>query len=102
MWGNVKNCITDSAGLWAGWLGVRVPTDLFTTAFRPALGPIQPPIQCEPGSLPMELRRPGREADHSPPSNAEVNNAWNYTSNPPIRLQGVVSVKSTRTTLPLP
>jgi hypothetical protein len=26
-----------------------------------------PPIQWEPGSLFTELKRPGREADHSPP-----------------------------------
>jgi hypothetical protein len=25
---------------------------------------------------------PGREADHSPPSSAEVKNAWSYTSTP--------------------
>jgi hypothetical protein len=32
----------------------------------------------------------GREDDHSPPSSAEVNNAWSYTSTPSIRLRGVV------------
>jgi hypothetical protein len=37
-----------------------------------------------------ELKRPGREADQSPPSSAEVKSAWSYTSTPPIRLQGVV------------
>jgi hypothetical protein len=26
--------------------------------------------------------RPGREADHSPPSSAVVKNAWSYTSTP--------------------
>jgi hypothetical protein len=38
-----------------------------------------------PASYPMrtEAKRPGREADHSPPSNAEVKNPWNYTSIPP-------------------
>jgi hypothetical protein len=30
------------------------------------------------------------EADHSPPSSAEVKNAWSYTSTPPVRLHGVV------------
>jgi hypothetical protein len=34
--------------------------------------------------------RQGREADHSPPSSAEVKNAWSYTSTPPIFLHGVV------------
>jgi hypothetical protein len=36
------------------------------------------------------VKRPGLEADHSPPSSDEVKNAWNYTSTPPIRLHGVV------------
>jgi hypothetical protein len=35
------------------------------------------------------VKRSGREADHSPPSSAEVNE-WSYTSTPPIRLHGVV------------
>jgi hypothetical protein len=29
---------------------------------------------------------PGREADHSPRSSAEVKNAWRYTSTPSLRL----------------
>jgi hypothetical protein len=33
---------------------------------------------------------PGGEADHSPPSGAEVKNEWSYTSTHPIRLHGVV------------
>jgi hypothetical protein len=45
---------------------------LFTTASRPALGPTQPPIQLVPGVLFLEVKRQGREADHSPPSSAEV------------------------------
>jgi len=36
-----------------------------------------------------EVKRPGREADYSPPSSTEVN-AWSYTSTPPVRLHGVV------------
>jgi hypothetical protein len=45
---------------------------LFTTAFRTALGPTQPPIQWIPGALSLGVKRQGREADHSPSSNAEV------------------------------
>jgi hypothetical protein len=41
------------------------------------------------GSFPG-VKRLGREADHSSPSNAEVKNEWSYTSTPPIRLHGVV------------
>jgi hypothetical protein len=36
------------------------------------------------------LRRPGHEADHSPPSSAEVKDAWRYTSISSIFLHGVV------------
>jgi hypothetical protein len=61
-----------------------------TTSSRKVLGPTQPPIQRLPGILSLGLKRPGREADHSPPSSAEVKNAWSYTSTRPIRLHGVV------------
>jgi hypothetical protein len=30
----------------------------------------------------LGVKRPGREADHSPPSSTEVKNAWSYTSAP--------------------
>jgi hypothetical protein len=65
---------------------------LFTTAAsRPALGPTQPPFQRVPGVHSLGVKRPGRDdADHAPPSSAEVKNAWNYTSTPPICLYGVV------------
>jgi hypothetical protein len=61
---------------------------LFTTAFRTALGPTQPPIQWARGVLSLGVKRPEREADHSHPSSAEVKNEWSYTSTPPIRLHG--------------
>jgi hypothetical protein len=37
-------------------------------------------------SLSLGAKLPYRESDHSPPSSAEVKNAWIYTSTPPIRL----------------
>jgi hypothetical protein len=37
-----------------------------------APGPTQPPIQWLPGAFPREVKRPGREVYHSPPSSAEV------------------------------
>jgi hypothetical protein len=55
---------------------------LFDTVSRPALGPTQSSIQWVPGELSLGVKRPEREADHSPPSNAEVKNAWSYTSTP--------------------
>jgi len=45
-----------------------------------------------PGALSLGGKWPGREADHSCPSNAEVKNAWSYTSTPPIRLHGMVFI----------
>jgi hypothetical protein len=63
---------------------------LLTTASKQALWPTQPPMQWVPGSLSLWAKRPVREADHSPPSNAEVKNAWSYNFTPPIPLHGVV------------
>jgi hypothetical protein len=56
---------------------------LFSMSSRPVLGPTQPPIQRVPGALSPELKRQGREADHSLPTSAEVKKRWIYTSTPP-------------------
>jgi hypothetical protein len=45
---------------------------LFTTVSRPALEPTQPTIQWVPGALFLGVKQPGREANHSPTSSAEV------------------------------
>jgi hypothetical protein len=37
-----------------------------------ALGPTQPPVQWVPGVISLGVKRPRREADHSPPSSAKV------------------------------
>jgi hypothetical protein len=42
----------------------------------------QPPIQWVPGALSLGVKRPGREADHSPPASVEVKRMWIYTSTP--------------------
>jgi hypothetical protein len=42
------------------------------TASTTALGPTQPPIQWVPGALSLRVKRPGREADHTTQSGAEV------------------------------
>jgi hypothetical protein len=90
----------DSDWLRTGWSGFeswcRLGIFLFTTASRTALRPTQPPIQRVPGALSLGVKRPGRETDHSPPSSAEVRNAWSYTSTHPIRLYGVVLSKKHR------
>jgi hypothetical protein len=62
---------------WYSTFFVRVPPDIFplSSVSRPALGPTQPPVQWVPGVLsPGVKARPGRDADHSPPSSAEVVN----------------------------
>jgi hypothetical protein len=55
-------------------------TFTFTTVSRQALGRTQYPIQWVPQALSLRLKRPKREADHSPPSSSEVKNEWSYTS----------------------
>jgi hypothetical protein len=58
--------------------GVRFPaeevTSLLVTASRPSLGPTQPPIQWAPWVSSLRVKQSEREADHSPPSSAEVKN----------------------------
>jgi hypothetical protein len=55
---------------------VRVPVGsinfLFSMLSRPALGSTQRPIQWVPEAFSLWVKRPGCEADHSPPSSAEV------------------------------
>jgi hypothetical protein len=45
---------------------------LFYTLSGPVLEPSQPPIEWVPGAISLGVKRPGYEADHSPPSSAEV------------------------------
>jgi hypothetical protein len=45
--------------------------------------PTQPPIQWIPGAISLGIMRPEREAEHSPPTSAEVKKMWLYTSTPP-------------------
>jgi hypothetical protein len=42
------------------------------------------------GVLTPVIKRSECEADHSPPSNVEVKNAWNYASTLPISPHGMV------------
>jgi hypothetical protein len=54
---------------------------LFFTASRPTVGPTQS-IQRVLRALSPRVKQPAHEADHSPPTNAEVN-AQSYTSTAP-------------------
>jgi hypothetical protein len=65
-------------------VGIRVPVGsrIFSTSSKPTLGSTQPPVQWVLGASPG-VKRPGREADHSPATSAKVRKMWIYTSTPP-------------------
>jgi hypothetical protein len=50
---------------------------------RPPLGPTQPTVDWAPVLFHRGVKRQGREADYSPPTSAEVEKPWIYTSTPP-------------------
>jgi hypothetical protein len=68
-------------------VGVRVAVKNFLspTSSRSTLGSTQPPILLSPG-----VKRPGCEADHSPPASAEIKKSVDIYIHYPIRLHGVV------------
>jgi hypothetical protein len=63
---------------------------LFAIASRTALELTQLPILWVPGALSLGVKRRGREADHSPPSSAEVKECVELYLHSPIRFHGVV------------
>jgi hypothetical protein len=69
-----------------GWMTEGSPSPsgvknfLFSTLSRKALGPTQSPIQWVPGVISPAVEQPGREADHSLPTSAEVKKMWIYMS----------------------
>jgi len=89
-WRTVLNTVVNLLLTWG--LGIF----LLTTASRTALGPTQPPIQWILEAVYLGVKRSRREADHSPPSSAEVNNAWICTSTPQYTFMAWCSVKSRR------
>jgi hypothetical protein len=86
MWGTGP---VQSVQQWAtGWMAEitswsRKESLLSSTASRLALVPTQPTIQWVLRALYPGVKRPGREADHSPPTSAEVEKMWIYTSTSP-------------------
>jgi hypothetical protein len=75
---------------------------LFTTTSRTALGPTQPLIQRVPTVLSLGIKRPGREADHSPPSTVEVKECVELYLHSPKTPSWRGALLSTGTTLLLP
>jgi len=63
---------------------------LFATASRTSVGSTKPLIQCVSVFVSVVLKRPGYDADHSPPSSAEVKNTWSYTPTHAVSLQDAV------------
>jgi hypothetical protein len=65
-----------------GWAFLRPNRHTMENLFRKRI--ILPcRIQWVAVALSPGVKRPGREADHSPSPIAEVKNAWSYTSIPP-------------------
>jgi hypothetical protein len=67
---NTESQVRIPHNLWMYVLVYRI--FLFTTASRTALGATQSAIQWIVGVVSLEVKRPGCEADHSPPSSAEI------------------------------
>jgi hypothetical protein len=81
---------------WTGWPGFNSWKGEWWELFfhyhiQTSTGPNQFSVQWVPESLTLGVKRPGLEANHSPPSGAEVKNACNHTSTSPICMSyGVV------------
>jgi hypothetical protein len=75
-----------AAGWTIGVLGVEsrrgLEVFLFSAVCDATLRPARPPVWWVQGALSLGMGRPGRGADHSPPSGAEVGNAWSCASAP--------------------
>jgi hypothetical protein len=87
--GNRDRAVGIVTGYWLDGQGVGVLSPCgvknfhFSMSSRPAVGSTQLTIQWVPGALSPGVKRLGREADHSPPTSAELKKMWVYTSTPP-------------------
>jgi hypothetical protein len=74
--------IATSYGLDDRGVGVQVPVGvrIFTSPRRPDRLWGSPNLLCNGY---WGVKRPGREADHSPPTTAKVKKMWIYTATPP-------------------
>jgi hypothetical protein len=85
--------ITTGYGLKDLGVGVRVPVGsriFFFSTSRPPLESTQFPLQGVLGAFSPGAKRPGREADHSLPSSADINKEVDLYIHFPIRLHDVV------------
>jgi hypothetical protein len=87
-----------SSGLRARWSGIRVPavTGNFSFHHRDQTGSGSHPVSYPMGirDFSLGVKRPGREANHSPPPSAEVKNTWSYTSIPQYAFVAWCSIKA--------
>jgi hypothetical protein len=60
------------------------------------VGSTQHPIQWVQGTLSPGVKRPGREADHSPLAGAKVKKMWIYTSTSPCAFMAQCLIKQTQ------
>jgi hypothetical protein len=65
-----------------GWTAGVQESFLYSAASRSTLEPTQPHIQWALGTIFPRVKLPEREADHSPPSSAEVKNSGAITPLP--------------------
>jgi hypothetical protein len=61
----------------AGRGGIRISSrveeiSVFSETSRTSLSPTQPPMRRVAGAFPLEVKRPGREANHLPLPSAEI------------------------------
>jgi len=75
---------------------------IFSKPSTRALGTIQPSNSIGTAALSSQVKRSGRETDHSPLSSAEVKNGWCYTSIPPECLHDMLKGKFIYTRLTTP
>jgi hypothetical protein len=92
-YGHDFSFITLGYGLDDRGLRVQVPAGAgnfsFLHRFQTGSGAHSASYPMGTGSPSAGVKRPGREANHSPPPSAEVKNAWSYTSTP-VSLNGMV------------
>jgi hypothetical protein len=83
--------IATGCGLDDQGFGIRVPMGQEVSLLHvfQTLGSIEPPIEWVLGALSQGVKRPGRGADHSPPTSAEIKKTWVYTSTPTYVFMGL-------------